>query len=70
MDDIIEIKDAKVIEALPAALFKVETLGDKKVYIAYLGGRMKVNKIRVLVGDKVSLEMDEYGGKPRIIKRL
>ncbi len=70
MDDTIEIKDARVIEALPAALFKVETLSDKKTYIAYLGGRMKVNKIRVLVGDKVSLEMDEYGGKPRIVKRL
>jgi len=70
MDDTIEIKDARVIEALPAALFKVETLTDKKIYIAYLGGRMKVNKIRVLVGDRVSLEMDEYGGKPRIIKRL
>jgi translation initiation factor IF-1 len=70
MDDTIEIKDARVIEALPAALFKVETLTDKKIYISYLGGRMKVNKIRVLVGDRVSLEMDEYGGKPRIIKRL
>lgn len=65
----IETVEGRVIEALPSTLFRVETaLG--KVLISYLGGRMRVHKIKVLVGDKVMVQVDPYGGKGRIIKRL
>ncbi len=65
----IETVDGRVIEALPSTLFRVETT-DGKVLISYLGGRMRVHKIKVLVGDKVTVQVDPYGGKGRIIKRL
>ncbi|MBP6949114.1 MAG: translation initiation factor IF-1 [Candidatus Pacebacteria bacterium] len=65
----IETIDGRVIEALPSTLFRVETV-DGKVVISYLGGRMRVHKIKVLVGDKVTVQIDPYGGKGRIIKRL
>lgn len=65
----IETIDGRVIEALPSTLFRVETV-DGKVIISYLGGRMRVHKIKVLVGDKVTVQVDPYGGKGRIIKRL
>lgn len=61
--------DGRVIEALPSTLFMVETTDGKNV-LSYLGGRMRVHKIKVLVGDKVTVQIDPYGGKGRIIKRL
>ncbi len=68
-DEDIEVIEGRVIEALPSTLFRVETK-DGKVLISYLGGRMRVHKIKVLVGDEVSVQLDPYGGKGRIIKRL
>lgn len=65
----IETIDGRVIESLPNTLFRIETT-DGKVLISYLGGRMRVHKIKVLVGDKVTIQVDPYGGKARIIKRL
>lgn len=65
----IETMEGRVIEALPSTLFRVE-LGPGKVLISYLGGRMRVHKIKVLVGDKVMVQIDPYGGKGRIIKRM
>jgi translation initiation factor IF-1 len=38
--------------------------------LAYLSGRMRLHRIRVLVGDRVTLELEPYGGKARIVKRL
>jgi translation initiation factor IF-1 len=67
--DDIETVEGRVIEALPSTLFRIET-PDGKTAISYLGGRMRVNKIKVLVGDKVVVQVDPYGGKGRIIKRL
>ena len=58
-----------VIEALPDTLFKVELENGGQI-LAYLAGRMRMNRIRVLVGDKVSLQTDPYGGKGRITRRL
>ncbi len=58
-----------VIEALPDTLFKV-LLEDKTEKLSFLGGKMKMNRIRVLVGDKVLMEIDPYGGKARIFKRI
>lgn len=58
-----------VIELLPNTLFRV-TLEEEKEVLAYLAGKMKINRIKILVGDKVSLVLDKYGGKARIVKRL
>lgn len=58
-----------VEEALPNALFRVLLSNNEKI-IAYLSGKMRKFKIKVLVGDKVIVAIDPYGGKGRIIKRI
>jgi translation initiation factor IF-1 len=58
-----------VTEALPDTMFRVR-LNDGKEGLAYLSGKMRLHRIRVLVGDRVLVERDEYGGKGRIIRRL
>lgn len=60
---------AVVTEALPNTLFRV-LLEDGTEIMAYLAGRMRLNRVRVLVGDKVKVELDEYGGKGRIVQRF
>lgn len=57
-----------VTEALPNTLFRVD-VGDGKIIISYLAGKMRMHRIKVLVGDKVEVLLDPYGGKGRIIKR-
>jgi translation initiation factor IF-1 len=57
-----------VTESLPNALFRVTLDGGEEV-LAYLAGKMRLNRIRVLVGDKVSLILDPYGGRARIVRR-
>jgi translation initiation factor IF-1 len=59
-----------VLEALPDTLFRVEITETKELILAYLAGKMRMNHIRVLIGDKVELEQDPYGGKARITRRL
>ncbi len=61
---------AVVIEALPDTLFriKLDTTGEE--LLAYLAGKMRINRIRVLIGDKVKVTLDPYGGKGRITKRV
>lgn len=58
-----------ITEALPNALFRVQ-VDDGTEVLAYLAGKMRLHRIRVLVGDKVSLVLDPYGGRARIIRRL
>ncbi len=59
-----------VEEALPNALFRVLMDDTNKTEIAYLAGKMRKFRIRVLVGDRVAILPDSYGGKGRITKRL
>ena len=59
-----------VTEALPDTLFRVRLDGAEEEILAYLAGRMRMHRIRVLVGDKVKVDLDPYGGKARISKRL
>jgi len=59
-----------VEEALPNALFRVIREDTGESLIAYLAGKMRRFRIRVLVGDKVGMVIDPYGGKARISKRL
>lgn len=68
-DDNTETKVGTVIEALPNTEFKVKT-EDGEEYHTYLSGKMRRFSIRVLVGDKVKFEVNEYGGKGRITQRL
>ncbi len=63
-----EAVEGIVEEALPNTLFRVK-LDSGEVTLAYLAGKMRLHRIRVLVGDKVHLEIDPYGGKARIIRR-
>ncbi len=58
-----------VTESLPNALFRVQ-LEDGTEVLAYLAGKMRLHRIRVLVGDKVSLVKDPYGGRARIVRRM
>lgn len=58
-----------VIESLPNALFRV-SLVDGTDVLAYLAGKMRLHRIKVLVGDKVTLILDPYGGRARIARRL
>jgi translation initiation factor IF-1 len=59
-----------VMEALPNIMFKVKIDGEEETSLAYLSGRMRLHRIRVLVGDKVLLQLEPYGGKAKITKRL
>lgn len=58
-----------VTEALPSTLFRVQLEQGEEI-LAYLSGKMRMNRIKVLIGDKVEMILDSYGGKARIIKRL
>jgi translation initiation factor IF-1 len=59
-----------VIEALPATTFKVK-ISDGKEVLAYLSGKMRKHHIRIVPGDKVSVEMTPYDDRRgRISRRL
>ena len=63
-------KEGRVVETLPNAFFKIE-LDDGKHILGFLSGKMRMNKITILPGDKVLLEMTPYDeGKGRIVYRL
>jgi len=66
--DFIEV-DGTIIESLPATQFKVE-LENGHTVLAYLSGKMRMFKIKLLPGDKVKLEMTPYDmGRGRITYR-
>lgn len=58
-----------VTEALPNTLFRVK-VDEDKIILAYLSGKMRMHRIKVLIGDSVEVLLDQYGGKGRITKRL
>ena len=58
-----------VTEALPDTLFRVRLQTGEEI-LSFLAGKMRIHRIRVLIGDKVAVELDPYGGKGRIVKRL
>jgi translation initiation factor IF-1 len=62
--------EGKVIEILPNAMFKVELDDNGHVVLAHTSGRMRKNRIRVLLGDAVTVEMTPYDlSKARITHR-
>ena len=52
-EDDIDVVEGRVVEALPSLLFRVATANGKEI-LSYLGGRMRVHKIKVLVGSASS----------------
>ena len=64
-----QVKEGVVVEAFPNALFKVKVALEDAPVLCFISGKMRLHRIRVLIGDKVSFEVDEYGGKGKIIKR-
>ena len=58
-----------VTEALPHNFFKVGRDDSGEEMLTFLSGKMRLHRIRVLVGDRVLVEIDPYGGKGQIIKR-
>jgi len=61
--------EAKVIEALPNAMFKVELENGHRI-IAHVSGKMRMHFIRILPGDTVTVEMSPYDlNRGRIVMR-
>ena len=62
--------EGKVIETLPNTMFRVQ-LDMGQVILAHISGRLRLNYIRILPGDRVLVEMTPYDlTKGRIIRRL
>ena len=57
-DDVLEV-EGKVIETLPNANFKVELENGHQV-LAHISGKLRMNYIKILPGDKVTMEMSPY----------
>ena len=57
-EDVIEV-EGTVVEALPNAMFKVK-LENEHIVLAHVSGKMRMNFIRILPGDKVTLELTPY----------
>ena len=67
--DLIEL-EGQVIDVLPNQTFKVQLENDYQV-VCYTGGRLRQNKIRIILGDRVRVEMTPYDlTKGRISYRL
>ncbi len=66
----LNLVNGTVEEALPNALFRVVLDDSKETVLTYLAGKMRKFRIRVLVGDRVAIVPDPYGGKGRIVKRF
>jgi translation initiation factor IF-1 len=67
--DSIEV-EGRVVEPLPNAMFRVEIEGGHKV-LAHISGRMRINFIKILPGDRVLLELSPYDlSRGRIVRRL
>lgn len=65
-----EIATGIVLEAFPNTLFQVKLDNDKGELLCYLAGKMRLHRIKILIGDRVEVVLDEYGGKGRITRRF
>jgi translation initiation factor IF-1 len=57
-EDVIEV-EGKVLEAMPNAMFRVELENGHKI-LAHISGKLRMHYIRILPGDKVTVEMSPY----------
>jgi len=68
-EDSIEV-EGKVIEALPNAMFRVEVEG-RHIILAHLSGKLRIHYIKILPGDRVTVELSPYDiTRGRITYRL
>jgi len=68
-EDVIEV-EGKVLEPLPNAMFLVELSNGHKV-LAHVSGKIRMNFIRILPGDKVTVELSPYDlSRGRIVYRF
>jgi translation initiation factor IF-1 len=65
-----EVVEGVVEEALPNTLFRVKLAQSDTLVLAYLAGKMRLHRIKVLVGDRVQVQLDPYGGRARITRRV
>jgi len=63
------IKQGVVTESLPNAYFRVQT-EDGKMVLAHISGKMRLFYIKVMIGDRVLVELSPDGERGRIVKRL
>jgi translation initiation factor IF-1 len=69
-DDIIELTGT-VSEVLPGNMFRVQVDNMPSVLLCYMGGKLKQHKIRIILGDKVKVEVSPYDlTKGRVTYRL
>lgn len=62
--------EGTVVEALPNAMFKVEIQGGHRV-LAHISGKMRINYIKILPGDRVLVELSPYDlSRGRIVRRF
>jgi len=64
-----DVKQGVVTESLPNAYFRVQ-IEDGKLILAHISGKMRLFYIRVMLGDKVLVELSPDGERGRIVKRL
>jgi translation initiation factor IF-1 len=64
-----QVSKGVVQEALPNTMFRVQ-LENGDLLVAYLAGKMRLHRIKVIVGDTVEVLLDPYGGKGRVVRRL
>jgi len=62
-------KQGIVTESLPNGFFRIE-LEDGKKILGHLSGKMRLYYIKVLVGDKILVEVSDDGERGRIVRRL
>ena len=62
--------EGEIIDVLPNATFKVKLIESDLVVLTYVSGKMRQHEIRILMGDKVSVEMSPYDlSRGRIVRR-
>lgn len=58
-----------VVESLPNTMFRVD-IGNEKIILTYLSGKMRIHRIKILIGDKVRVQLDSHGERGRIVRRM
>ncbi len=61
--------EGRVEEALPATNFRV-SLGDSRIILAHLSGKMRMHHIKILPGDRVTIELSPDETRGRIVRRM
>lgn len=63
--------EGTIVEVLPATMFRVKIDNTNHIVLAHLSGKMRLNFIKLVVGDRVKLEMSPYDlTKARIVYRI